>query len=326
MGASVIQKFAVKATSMADATVPTTSKHRQPESISLCWTAPTLVDPVTPSTSAGGPAASTPRKDGSDAGKRPLSFSWDAPLVSPRPKANDSLLDRRCEKHPLRDLLVGSLAASHARDLCESIFFESMPRENVADLVVEQLSNVKSQQRFQEAVRNHGGWQRVRAAWHFPGSEKAIESILCDGIACDEEHCACGRYGRGGYVALSAAKAHAYADRFGQGGPRHVFLVLALPDVELIVGEKDTRPQRTAADLPSHPTELCFVDPDRPHCACLLKYTWLPTGRRQKVYAAAPRVSHFATPQCDDPRPAFVNQPGSKGLRSSSNAHCANSR
>jgi len=313
--ASVIQKFAAKTTYMRDAEVPTTPKHFRQDSISLSWTPPTLEDTATPSTSAGGSAATTPRKDGNDAGCRRLSFSWDAPLASPRPQANDSLPERRCGTRPLRDLLVGSLAMCHARDLCESIFFESMPRENVADLVVEQLSNVHSQQRFQEAVRNHGGWQRVRAAWHFPGSEKAIESILRDGIACDEEHCACGRYGRGGYVALSAAKAHAYADSFGQGGLRHVFLVLALPDVELVAGEKDTRPQRTAADLPSHPTELCFVDPARLHCACLLKYTWLPTGRRQKVYAAAPRVSHFATPQSDDPRRASVNQPGSKGLR-----------
>lgn len=201
---------------------------------------------------------------------------------------------------------------SDARSLCESIFFESMPRENVADLVVEQLSSGRLQQRFKEAVRIHGGWQRVRAAWHFPGSEEAIESILHDGIACDEGHCACGRYGRGGYVALSAAKAHAYADSFGGGGPRHLFLVLALPDEELVVGEKGTRPQRTAADLPSHPTELCFVDPARLYCACLLKYIWLPTGRRQKVYAAAPRVSHVVTPQGNGQRRASPKESASK--------------
>merc|ERR1712187_522245 len=83
---------------------------------------------------------------------------------------------------------------------------------------------------------------------------------------------------------------------------RNLFLVLTLPDEQLVVGEKGTRPSRTAADLPSHPTELCFVDSNRLYCGCLLKYSWLPTGRRQKVHAAAPRISHCVATQATSHR------------------------
>jgi len=111
----------------------------------------------------------------------------------------------------------------------------------------------------------------------------AAAAIETCGIRCDDGHCACGRYGRGGYVATSAAKANAYADSDGAGGWRHLFLVLALPEEDVVKGERGVRPPCTAADLPSHPTEYCFVDEDRLHCVCRMDYQWAPTGRRHKI-------------------------------------------
>jgi len=124
-----------------------------------------------------------------------------------------------------------------------------------------------------------------------------MSAITEEGICCDEARCACGRYGRGGYVALSAAKANAYADSGGAGGKRHLFMVLALPDEDVVQGERGIRPIRTAADLPSHPTEFCFVDAARLHCLCLLTYNWVPTGRRSKNRSKSARVSHVVRGQ-----------------------------
>lgn len=178
--------------------------------------------------------------------------------------------------------------------LVENLFLRSMPRENVADLTVTQLDDQQSKQRFLRCVDDNGNrWSRVRATWHFPGDVEAVSAIAANGICCDEEHCACGRYGRGGYVALSAAKANAYADSDGEGGVRRMFLVLALPDHDVAQGKRGTRPRCTAADSRTYPTEYCFVDPARLHCVCLLTYRWVPTGRREKITTARSRVSHI---------------------------------
>eukprot|EP00747_Dinoflagellata_sp_TGD_P190638 gnl/TRDRNA2_/TRDRNA2_52719_c0_seq1.p1 gnl/TRDRNA2_/TRDRNA2_52719_c0~~gnl/TRDRNA2_/TRDRNA2_52719_c0_seq1.p1 ORF type:complete len:510 (-),score=67.21 gnl/TRDRNA2_/TRDRNA2_52719_c0_seq1:776-2305(-) len=182
------------------------------------------------------------------------------------------------------------------RALAEGLLFESLPPENVADLRVTVLQGEQSRLRFLDTLASDGGhhaWPRVKTAWHLAGGRHAVSSILHNGIRCDEEHCACGRYGRGGYVALSAAKANAYADSCGEEGTRrHLFLVFALPEEEIVRGERGVRPPHTAADLPACPTEYCFVDSSRLHCACLLTYRWVPTGRREKVSSAGPRVSH----------------------------------
>merc|ERR1712151_710224 len=124
----------------------------------------------------------------------------------------------------------------------------------------------------------------------------AVESILADGIRCDEETCACGRYGKGGYVAVSAIKANAYADASYEGNEdplRRMFLVLALPDRKIVQGVRGERPIRTAADLPSNPTEYCFVDAARLHCTCMISYRWISTGRREKYATAGARISHI---------------------------------
>jgi len=219
------------------------------------------------------------------------------PMCRSIPPRTPPQLRRACRAEVaqnLRSLLDGTLGDDEAQALAEELLFESLPRENVAELRVELVGAEWSRRRFVQALRADGGrWSRVRVTWHLPGSAQAISAITESGICCDEEHCACGRYGRGGYVALSAAKANAYADSDGEGGTRHLFLVLALPEEETVYGERGLRPSRTAADLPSHPTEYCFVDAARLHCACLLTYRWVATGRREKVTTAGPRVSHI---------------------------------
>lgn len=203
-----------------------------------------------------------------------------------------------------RRLLDGNVPNEEIQGIVEEFLFESIPRGNVIGLQVTQLRSEPLRRRFLQGVRADGGrWSRARVAWHFPGSAPALSAIMEHGICCDEDHCACGRYGRGGYVALSAAKANAYAYSDGEGGTRHLFLVLAFPEEDVVQGERGLRPARTAADLPSHPTEYCFVDASRLYCACLLTYHWVPTGRREKVTTTGCRVSHFVPPRRNNTSP-----------------------
>lgn len=171
-------------------------------------------------------------------------------------------------------------------DVVEDMFFESLPPENVSSLTVRPLRNQQSMDSFLRVLQADGGrWSRVRVTWHLAGGLEAAASIMRGGICCEEAHCSCGRYGKGGYVAVTAAKANAYVGCEGDG-LRHLFLVLSLPEEDVVQGERGTRPVRTAADLPNHPTEFCFVDGTRLHCAALLTYRWVPTERREKVVAA----------------------------------------
>jgi len=171
-------------------------------------------------------------------------------------------------------------------DVVEDMFFESLPPENVSSLTVRPLRNQQSMDSFLRVLQADGGrWSRVRVTWHLAGGLEAAASIMRGGICCEEAHCSCGRYGKGGYVAVTAAKANAYVGCEGDG-LRHLFLVLSLPEEDVVQGERGTRPVRTAADLPNHPTEFCFVDGKRLHCAALLTYRWVPTERREKVVAA----------------------------------------
>jgi len=173
---------------------------------------------------------------------------------------------------------------ANARNVAEELLCHDLPSENVQALSITILQDQKSRNAFRTKLQDDGGKiSRVRIAWHLAGGAAAAAAIETCGIRCDDGHCACGRYGRGGYVATSAAKANAYADSDGAGGWRHLFLVLALPEEDVVKGERGVRPLCTAADLPSHPTEYCFVDEDRLHCVCRMDYQWAPTGRRPKV-------------------------------------------
>jgi len=194
----------------------------------------------------------------------------------------------------LKKLFGGELGGDAARELVESLFFESMPRDNVAGLRVEQLQDEALKRRFLLATAGEGSrWSRARVSWHLPGGPEAAAAIVESGICCDGDRCACGRYGRGGYVALTAAKANAYSGQDGEDGCRQLFMVLAVPDEEVVQGEHGVRPPRTAADNPGYPTEFCFVDAGRLHCVCLLTYRWVPTGRREKSPENRGAISHI---------------------------------
>eukprot|EP00927_Polykrikos_kofoidii_P053614 TRINITY_DN48207_c0_g1_i1.p1 TRINITY_DN48207_c0_g1~~TRINITY_DN48207_c0_g1_i1.p1 ORF type:complete len:748 (+),score=83.34 TRINITY_DN48207_c0_g1_i1:62-2305(+) len=216
----------------------------------------------------------------------------------------------------LKNMLLGHATHEEVKDLATGLFFEELPPENVADLKVAPLDNEQSREDFLDTLFAEGGrWSRVRTTWHLTSSVQAAGAIAREGICCDADHCACGRYGRGGYVACSAAKANAYADSTGESGRRALLLVLALPDEDFIVGERGSRPPRTAADHHSHPTEFCFVDSTRLHCACLLSYSWVPTGRRGKLARARDRMSHIvkgklSVPPCRSPPPLTIAQTG----------------
>mmetsp|Transcript_135052 Transcript_135052/g.269498 ORF Transcript_135052/g.269498 Transcript_135052/m.269498 type:complete len:799 (-) Transcript_135052:316-2712(-) len=173
---------------------------------------------------------------------------------------------------------------ANASATAEELLFHDLPSENVQALNITVLQDQNSRSAFLAKLQDDGGKiSRVRIAWHLAGGAAAAAAIETRGIRCDDGHCACGRYGRGGYVATSAAKANAYADSDGAGGWRHLFLVMALPEEDVVRGERGFRPPCTAADLPSHPTEYCFVDEARLHCVCRMDYQWAPTGRRPKV-------------------------------------------
>lgn len=169
----------------------------------------------------------------------------------------------------------------------QELLFESMPYDNVQNLKITPLSNARSWHAFQSKLTAEGGKvSRMRFTWHLAGSAAAASGIQAEGIRCSGEHCFCGRYGKGGYVATSAAKANAYADSGCEGGERHLFLVLAIPEREVRTGERGVRPQGTVADCAKYPTEYCFIDEARLHCVCRIDYQWVPTGRRTKVATA----------------------------------------
>lgn len=196
----------------------------------------------------------------------------------------------------------------------EELLFESMPRDNIQNLEITTLSNTRSWHAFQSMLAAEGGRaSRVRFTWHLAGSAAAAAGIQVDGLRCSGEHCFCGRYGRGGYVATSAAKANAYADSECEGTGRHLFLVLAIPEREVKIGESGTRPKCTVADSPNYPTEYCFVDEARLHCVCRVDYSWVPTGRRTKVATAGGHCRAWranAAPCASLPRTALVLEEG----------------
>jgi len=168
--------------------------------------------------------------------------------------------------------------------IAKDLLFDSLPRENVQNLRIVSLHDEISRAAFLRRMHDEGAKaSRIRITWHLTCNEASAGAIEAQGIRCEEGHCAHGRYGRGGYVATSAAKANAYADSDGNGGMRRLFLVLALPEEEVVRGERGLRPSCTAADFPSHPTEYCFVDESRLHCVCRMDYFWMPTGRRSKA-------------------------------------------
>jgi len=209
---------------------------------------------------------------------------------------------------PLMQVLLDPLFDPQiVRMVVESLFYDSVPRENVKNLRTMALHNVRSRAAFLRTLDAEEGKDggRVQFGWHLAGSPAAAQAIQVEGIRCDDQHCARGRYGRGGYVATSAAKANAYADSEGMGGERHLFLVLALPGDNIVPGRRGARAECTAADLPSHPTEYCFVDQARLHCACRLDYLWVPTGRRAKVTSAGGHVRAWraALPKAEAPMP-----------------------
>lgn len=210
--------------------------------------------------------------------------------------ASPILCRRERSPHEARELVHVFLDQGNDADALQSaaeeLLFESMPYENIKNLEVTCLRNDHSRHAFHSALAMEGGKvSRVRLTWHLAGSAAAASAIQKEGISCDGDHCVCGRYGRGGYVATSAAKANAYADSECEDVKRHLFLVLALPEQDITRGESGTRPQSTVADFPNHPTEYCFVDGARLHCVCRLDYSWVPTGRRTKIVTAGGHCS-----------------------------------
>lgn len=172
------------------------------------------------------------------------------------------------------------------RRTIEGLFFETLPRDNVHNMRISLLGeHAGSQQRFLRLLQADGGcWSRVRVGWHSTTSAEAAVGIEAEGIRCAKGQCSSGRYGLGGYVALTAAKANAYGtDSVGESIERHVFVVLALPDEDLVPGVRGQRPRCTAADSLDHPTELCFVEEARLHCVAHIRYSWLPTRRRMRL-------------------------------------------
>ena len=61
-------------------------------------------------------------------------------------------------------------SATFVQDLVEEMLFDSLPRQNVAEVEVKKLRNDRSSQMFLRALRDDGGrWPRVRVTWHLAG-------------------------------------------------------------------------------------------------------------------------------------------------------------
>lgn len=224
-------------------------------------------------------------RDPSPAGRSPSQDSSRSPSRSPstgRARTLSGSLRDAIGPQVLKQLFHRSLGNDELEEIVTQQLFASLPRDNVVELSVQPVDNVSSQDRFYRCLQDDGAsWPRVQVAWHLAGSREASEAIISEGLRCEEAHCKTGRYGRGGYVAVTAAKANAYADDSSGDGMRYLFLLLVLPEKDVLQGERNTRPERTAADLPSHPTEYCFVDSARVHTVCLIRYRWLRTRARQ---------------------------------------------
>jgi len=225
---------------------------------------------------AASPSQKTPRSKWRDSGSL-------SPSPTNRKRCTSATANRLVSKI-VEVLLDWPVDAHFVERVAEDMLLETLPEDNVQDLRVTALENNASRSLFlRKLAIEVNDFSRVAFAWHLAGSPIAAEAIQAHGIRCDEDACMCGRYGRGGYVAMSASKANAYSDTDVAGGQRSMFLVLILPEDEVVKGERGTRPSCTAADKPSHPTEYCFVDSSRLYCICRLDYTWLPTGRRAKL-------------------------------------------
>merc|ERR1719204_2727714 len=128
---------------------------------------------------AGSPRSRSPSPRGSSGSRSPRKRQSKAQAALLRQKVIEGLLEA-----PNDPVFVCKVA--------EDLFFDSLPRDNVDDLRLVALSNSRSRDMFMRTLVEEGGdTSRVR---------------------CDEGHCVCGRYGRGGYVATSPSKANVYAD------------------------------------------------------------------------------------------------------------------
>lgn len=173
-----------------------------------------------------------------------------------------------------QELLLGDLGPEEVCRVAEGWLFESLPPDCVVDLEVEPLRNDASKARFLRTLQDDGAqWSQVQVAWYVAGSQEGADGIIAEGIRCDHEHGSCGPCGHGGNVALTPAE----AGGAGSAGVRRLFLVLALPERDVVQGQRGVRPPRTAVDNPKGPAQYCFADASRLHCACLLKFRWAPT-------------------------------------------------
>lgn len=235
-----------------------------------------------------------------------VSFGGTQVVTSSPRSTNQSQQKAHCET--IQKLLEQKNASFWVPLLAEELLYESLPRDNISKLKITFIQNEESQKRFLSVLRAEGGMlSRVRPVWHLTGRAEAADAIEAQGISCAEENCMCGRYGDGGYVATSAAKANAYVDAEGTSKRRHLFLVLALPEKDLICGERGKRATRTAADNPKHPTEYCFVDQTRLHCVCRLDYSWIATGQRLKMHTT-PVTFHCRTPRRSRPKQSITTE------------------
>jgi len=198
------------------------------------------------------------------------------------PCASSELLAKQEESFSILDassLLGIGPSYQDIESIAERLLYNSMPRESVVNLSVARVGSRESREQFLRTLQCDGGnWDNIAVTWHLAPSAAAAQAISRSGVRCEEEHCMCGRYRLGGYVALSAAKANAHPDISRNNDLRHMLLVLALPGPLVVQAERGIRPPCTAADNTQCPTEYCFIDPSRLYCACSLTYQWTPTG------------------------------------------------